>query len=87
MKESRHADLLRVVDASAIAKNAALIGRRVEILCEGPSRTNGDRLTGRTGGNKVVNFEGDARHIGEVFDVQIERSSGFSLLGTPAVLG
>jgi len=87
LKEERHADLLRVVDASAIARNSALIGRRVEILCEGPSKTNPERLTGRTPGNKVVNFPGEARHLGEVFDVQIERSSGFSLLGTPAVLG
>ena len=37
-------------------------------------------------GNKIVIIEGSARHIGEVFDVQIERSSGFSLYGDPAVL-
>jgi len=86
VKESRHADLLRVVDASAIAKNAALINRRIQVLCEGASKNNPGRLAGRTPGNKIVNFEGAARHIGEIFDVHIEHSSGFSLLGTPAVL-
>jgi hypothetical protein len=33
-----------------------------------------------------VIFEGGERHIGEVFDVQIEWTSGFSLYGNPAVL-
>ena len=86
VKEERNQDLLRVIDASAIASGEALVGRRVEILCEGPSKTNAERLMGRSAGNKIVIFEGDPRHIGEVFDVQIERSSGFSLYGTPAVL-
>ena len=86
VKEERNQDLLRVIDASAIASGEALVGQCVEILCEGPSKTNAERLMGRSPGNKIVIFEGSARHVGEVFDVQIERSSGFSLYGTPAVL-
>ncbi len=87
VKEARNQEILAVVDAFARAKNEALVGQRVEVLCEGPSKLNPDRLTGRTPGNKIVNFEGGERHLGEIFDVQIERSSGFSLYGTPAVLG
>jgi tRNA-2-methylthio-N6-dimethylallyladenosine synthase len=86
VKEERNQDLLRVIDASAIAKGEALVGRNVEILCEGRSKTNKETLTGRTPGNKIVIFEGDNRHIGEIFDVAITRSSGFSLYGDPAVL-
>jgi tRNA-2-methylthio-N6-dimethylallyladenosine synthase len=86
VKEERNQDLLRVVDTLAIAKGEALVGRRVEILCEGPSRTNPATLTGRSPGNKIVIFEGSERHIGEVFDVEITRSSGFSLYGDPALL-
>ena len=41
---------------------------------------------GRSPGNKIVIFDGDPRHIGEVFDVRIEHSSGFSLYADPAVL-
>ena len=41
---------------------------------------------GRSPGNKIVLIEGGDRHIGEIFDVQIERSTGFTLYGTPAVL-
>lgn len=86
VKEERNQDLLALVDDLARAKGDALVGQRVEILCEGPSKTNPDRLSGRSPGNKIVIFEGGERHIGEVFDVQIERSTGFSLYGTPAVL-
>ncbi len=86
VKESRNQDLLRVIDALAIAKGEALVGRHVEILCEGPSKTNPDTLMGRSPGNKIVIFEGDDRHVGEVFDVKITRSSGFSLYGDPAIL-
>lgn len=86
VKESRNQDVLRIIDRWAIAKGEALVGQRVEILCEGVSKTNEERLMGRTGGNKIVIFEGGERHIGEVFDVEIEHSSGFSLYANPAVL-
>lgn len=86
VKEARNQDLLRVIDQSAIAKGEELVGKQVEILCEGVSKTNEARLTGRTPGNKIVIFEGGERHIGEIFDVAITRSSGFSLYGDPAVV-
>jgi len=86
VKEERNQDVLRVVDTLAKAKGEALVGRNVEILCEGPSRTNETKLTGRTPGNKIVIFEGGERHIGEIFEVAVSRSSGFSLYGDPAVL-
>jgi tRNA-2-methylthio-N6-dimethylallyladenosine synthase len=87
IKEERNHDLLRVVDGLAKAKGDLLVGREVEILCEGRSKTNEARLMGRTPGNKIVIFEGSERHVGEIFDVAITRSSGFSLYGDPAVLG
>jgi tRNA-2-methylthio-N6-dimethylallyladenosine synthase len=86
VKEERNHDLLRVVDCWAKAKGEALVGKRVEILCEGPSRTNEARLSGRSPGNKIVIFEGDDRHIGEIFEVAVTRSTGFSLYGDPAVV-
>jgi len=86
VKEERNQDILRLVDTFAIQKSEALVGKEVEILCEGLSKTNEARLTGRTPGNKIVIFEGSSRHVGEIFDVAITRSSGFSLYGDPAVL-
>ena len=85
VKEERNQDLLSVVDASAHRANKRLVGRDVEILCEGPSRTNPARLMGRTRTNKIVVFEGTPDHIGEIFDVNVTQANGFSLYGTPRV--
>jgi tRNA-2-methylthio-N6-dimethylallyladenosine synthase len=86
VKEERNQDLLNVTNEILKAKADALVGSNVEILCEGPSKTNEARLMGRSPGNKIVIFEGGERHIGEIFDVAITRSTGFSLFGDPAVL-
>ena len=86
VKEARNQDLLGCVNAIAKRKNEALVGTRAEILCEGQSKTNVHTLMGRTRTNKIVIFEGSERHIGQIFDVNITRSTGFSLYGDPAVL-
>ncbi len=85
IKERRNQDLLGIVNESVKQANNRLVGRAVEILCAGPSRTNAARLMGRTRTNKVVVFEGQTHHIGEIFDVQVQRANGFSLYGTPVV--
>ena len=83
IKEQRNHNLLKIVDESARRANAHLVGQNVEILCEGPSKTNRARLMGRTRTNKIVVFEGDDELAGELVDVQIERATGFSLYGMP----
>ena len=83
IKEQRNQDLLRVVNESARRSGERLVGRAVQVLCEGPSKTNPTRLVGRTRTNKIVVFEGNKKLIGEIFDVQIQRSNGFSLYGMP----
>src|SRR5881394_138971 len=85
VKEERNHDLLRIVNESARRAGERLIGRAVEILCEGPSKTNSARLMGRTRGNKIVVFEGDRKLIGEILDVRIQKANGFSLYGTPVL--
>jgi tRNA-2-methylthio-N6-dimethylallyladenosine synthase len=85
VKAQRNQDLLSVVDASARRANEGLVGREVEILCEGASRTNAARLMGRTRTNKIVVFEGKQEQIGEIFEVTIQQANGFSLYGTPVV--
>jgi tRNA-2-methylthio-N6-dimethylallyladenosine synthase len=85
VKEERNQDLLSVVDASAHRANARLVGRDLEILCEGPSRTNAARLMGRTRTNKIVVFEGEREHVGQIFDIHVAQANGFSLYGTPVM--
>ncbi|MEX1111026.1 MAG: tRNA (N6-isopentenyl adenosine(37)-C2)-methylthiotransferase MiaB [Chthoniobacterales bacterium] len=81
VKEERNQDLLSVINRHAQAKLQELVGRRVEILCTGPSRHNDARLTGRTRGNKIVVFEGAASLAGQLFDVDVTETAGFTLYG------
>jgi tRNA-2-methylthio-N6-dimethylallyladenosine synthase len=83
IKEERNRDLLCVVNEAARRSGERLVGRNVQVLCEGPSKTNPTRLMGRTRTNKIVVFEGNEKVIGEIVDVHVQRSNGFSLYGTP----
>ena len=82
VKEERNHDLLRIVNESMRRAGERLVGRMVEVLCEGPSKTNPARLMGRTRTNKIVVFEGEDELAGELVDVRIEQANGFSLYGT-----
>ena len=92
VKEHRNQDLLEVVNKSNRRILERLVGSQVEVLCEGPSKTNRARLMGRTRTNKIVVFppsptrrptgEGEEL-VGELVNVRIERANGFSLYGTP----
>ena len=87
IKERRNHHLLEIVNESARRINERLVGRTLEVLCEGPSKTNRSRLMGRTRTNKIVLFEGPEEFVGALVDVRIERATGFSLYGTPVPTG
>ncbi len=87
VKEARNQDLLGVVNRIARAKADELVGKRVSVLCEGPSKTRADRLSGRTTQNKIVVFEGSRRHIGQILDVRIMETTGFTFYGAPDLHG
>ena len=46
------------------------------VLVEGRSRKDADELMGRTECNRVVNFEGDPRLVGQMVDVRITALAG-----------
>lgn len=81
--EARNQDLLELTNSIIREKLEALVGTRMEVLCEGPSKNNPNRLTGRTRGNKIVLFEGDESLIGRLVEVDVRRTSGFCLYGEP----
>ena len=87
IKERRNHHLLEIVNESARRINERLVGRTLEVLCEGPSKTNRSRLMGRTRANKIVLFERPEEFVGVLVDVRIERATGFSLYGTPVPTG
>jgi tRNA-2-methylthio-N6-dimethylallyladenosine synthase len=91
VKEERNQDLLEVVNKSNRRILERLVGRQMEVLCEGRSKTNRARLTGRTRTNRIVVFPPSSKRrvsesdelVGELVNVQIERANGFSLYGAP----
>jgi tRNA-2-methylthio-N6-dimethylallyladenosine synthase len=78
----------RLVDAvqrDAHERAQRFVGRALEVLVEGQSRTDPSRLRGRSRHNKVVNFEGVAR-AGELVSVDITSATSQTLAGQEALL-
>jgi tRNA-2-methylthio-N6-dimethylallyladenosine synthase len=65
--------------------HAATVGTTVEVLVDTTSRRRSWELAGRTSGNTVVNFPGDADWLGTLVPVTIERAGAFGVWGQPAV--
>ena len=63
-----------------LALHRDLVGRRVEVLIEGPSRKGG-QLAGRGPDNRIVNFEGPTDATGSFGEVEITGFGPNSLLG------
>jgi len=84
--EERHARLFDRINEVGRARHSAFVGRTVQILVEGPSKKNDARMTGRTRCNKIVVFDGNERHRGQLMDLKIERASNFTLYGNPAIV-
>ncbi len=87
VKEERHARLLQLINEIGARLYAGYLGRRVEILVEGPSKKQSARMMGRTRSNKIVVFDGSERHRGRTMDVKITRAGSFTLYGDPAIIG
>ena len=70
VKRERMERLVELVQRRARERAQRFVGRTMEVLVEGPSRTDPARLRGRTRHNKTVNFEGTAEP-GELVEVEI----------------
>jgi tRNA-2-methylthio-N6-dimethylallyladenosine synthase len=84
-KEKRNQIILEILNERMARKNQELVGQTVEILVEGRSEKAGKRMFGRTRTNKIVLFDGDERHRGELLPVRIERATTITLYGDPAI--
>jgi tRNA-2-methylthio-N6-dimethylallyladenosine synthase len=72
--------LVELVQRRATERAQRFIGRELEVLVEGPSRTDPTRLRGRTRHNKAVNFDGTASP-GDLVDVEITSATSTTLGG------
>jgi len=86
IREERNQRLLETVNEIGARKYENFIGRRTQILVEGPSKKNAARMSGRTRCNKIVLFDGTERHRGQIMDLKITRAGSFTLYGDPAIL-
>jgi tRNA-2-methylthio-N6-dimethylallyladenosine synthase len=84
-KVERMQRLVEVVQRRARERAQRFVGRTMEVLVEGASRTDADRLRGRTRHNKVVNFSGLARP-GDLVQVTIHEATSQTLSGEQAEL-
>jgi tRNA-2-methylthio-N6-dimethylallyladenosine synthase len=80
VKVERMQRLIEVVQRRARERAQRFVGRTLDVLVEGPSRTDPDRLRGRSRHNKAVNFTGLAQP-GEIVAVQIDRATSQTLTG------
>jgi tRNA-2-methylthio-N6-dimethylallyladenosine synthase len=81
IKQGRLQQLQQLIDQQATACSAAMVGTRQRVLVEGHARKNQQELAGRSDNNRVVNFAGAARLIGEFVDVRITAALAHSLRG------
>jgi tRNA-2-methylthio-N6-dimethylallyladenosine synthase len=80
VKRERMERLVDLVQRRATERAQRFVGREMEVLVEGPSRTNPARLRGRTRHNKAVNFDG-AASPGELVEVEITDATSTTLGG------
>jgi tRNA-2-methylthio-N6-dimethylallyladenosine synthase len=72
--------LLALQDAIAAPESALLVGRRFEVLLDGPSRMDAAVLSGRTRCNRIVHLDGQAP-AGAFVEARITRAHAHSLTG------
>jgi tRNA-2-methylthio-N6-dimethylallyladenosine synthase len=60
---------------------AGMVGQTVQVLAESISRRRGEELSGRTSGNTVINFPGEASLIGQLVPVSVTGFGPNSLKG------
>jgi tRNA-2-methylthio-N6-dimethylallyladenosine synthase len=83
VKQERMERLVALVQRRASERSQRFVGRELEVLVEGPSRTDPTRLRGRTRHNKTVNFDGEAEP-GQLVHVAIEAATSTTLKGVAA---
>jgi tRNA-2-methylthio-N6-dimethylallyladenosine synthase len=80
VKSARMERLVDAVQRHATERAQRFVGRTMEVLVEGPSRTDPDKLRGRIRHNKTINFTGVAEP-GELTEVEVSAATSTTLAG------
>ena len=81
VKKQRLAQVQNRISEMASSISHAMVGTVQRILVERPSRKDAAQMSGRTENNRVVNFDGNPRLIGEFINVRITEAMPNSLRG------
>jgi|SRR5680860_86777 len=81
IKKRRLQKLMSIQNQESLEWRKNMIGKLVEVLVEGPSKTNPERLTGRTRGYELVVFSGNLETIGSLVNVRISEAGSWTLIG------
>ncbi|MGE4427248.1 MAG: MiaB/RimO family radical SAM methylthiotransferase [Solirubrobacteraceae bacterium] len=85
VKVERMERLVELVQRRGHERTQRFVGRTLDVLIEGPSRNDPERLRGRTTHNKVVNFAGFGEP-GETVPVEITSATSQTLQGEMSLL-
>ncbi|MGH2716743.1 MAG: tRNA (N6-isopentenyl adenosine(37)-C2)-methylthiotransferase MiaB [Thermoleophilaceae bacterium] len=85
VKSDRMERLVAAVQRHATERAQRFVGRTMEVLVEGPSRTDPAKLRGRTRHNKTVNFAGVAAP-GDLTEVEIASATSTTLAGEESLV-
>jgi tRNA-2-methylthio-N6-dimethylallyladenosine synthase len=86
-KKARLMRLQELVNRQAARISQGMVGGTQRILVEGESRKSSQQLAGRTENNRIVNFDGPARLVGQFVDVVITEALNNSLRGRVLLRG
>ena len=81
IKLARLQQLQAQIDTQARAISAAMVGGVERVLVEGRAKKDATELSGRTSNNRIVNFPGPDRLLGQFVDVRITTAFPHSLRG------
>ncbi len=81
VKKQRLAVLNERITRYARENNEAYLNRELEVLCDGPSKKNGEVYAGYSRENKLVNFTGHNIAVGDLVRVKITDVKSYSLDG------
>jgi len=85
VKLKRLQQVQAVIEGNMRAISESRVGTVQRILVEGPSRKDASELAGRTECNRMVNFKGPQRLVGQMIDVTITEANSHSLRGEVVV--
>ncbi|HHT9130090.1 MAG TPA: tRNA (N6-isopentenyl adenosine(37)-C2)-methylthiotransferase MiaB [Candidatus Brocadiaceae bacterium] len=81
MKRARNMKLLELQKNISLEENEKMIGKKVQVFVEGASKSDLNKLSGRTRQNHIVVFNGSQDLVGKLVDITIHEVTDLTLFG------